>query len=228
MKSMIMLAAVILLIPVTVSAGEDGFIELLNGKNLDGWKVRGGTAEYKFEDGEVVGTTVEGSKNTFLCTEKEYGDFDLRLEVKCDPELNSGVQIRSHVYKEDTPQMSNENRIREAGEVYGYQCEIDDQGSSSSGWFWDEARRTKWLNEESTDPKAKEAFKQGEWNHYRIVAVGNRVQSWVNGVKTAEFTDDLDKKGFIGLQVHSIKKGTGPFSVRWKNVMIKELTEEKK
>ena len=82
---------------------------LFDGKTLDGWKVNGGTASYKVEDGAIVGTTVEGSPNTFLC-KGDYKDFVLELEVKCDPRLNSGVQVRSHVYEKDDADPENRKR----------------------------------------------------------------------------------------------------------------------
>jgi hypothetical protein len=200
---------------------------LFEGESLDGWTIEGGTATYEIVDDMIVGTTVEGSKNTFLCTEKDYSDFEMELDVLCDPELNSGIQIRSHVYQKPTPQMSNPNRIREEGEVYGYQCEITDSESGRSGSFWDEGRRTKWLNALPENPEARKAFREGEWNHYRIRAEGDRIQSWINGEKIADFKDDLDDSGFIGLQVHSIRQGTGPFQVRWKNIYLNDLSEKK-
>src|SRR5690606_29550302 len=125
------------------------FVKLFDGRTLDGWVVKGGTATYRVEDGAIVGRTVEGSRNTFLSTPRDYANFELTFEVKCDPQLNSGVQIRSHVYKEDTPQESNPKRIREKGEVYGYQCEIAANGTA--GKFWDEGRRTKWLDDAPED-----------------------------------------------------------------------------
>jgi hypothetical protein len=70
---------------------------------------------------------------------------------------------------------------------------------------------------------AKAAFKKGEWNHYRIVVKGDHYQSWINGVPTADFTQPHDPEGHIGFQVHGIKKGTGPFSVRWRNVKFRKL-----
>lgn len=220
MKHLLALSA--LLFALSADAGQKSkFTSLFNGKSLKGWVVKGGTATYRIADGAIVGKTTEGSKNTFLSTDRNYADFELQLEVKCDVELNSGIQIRSHVYKEDTPQASRPKRIREKGEIYGYQCEITNQAKGTSGNFWDEGRWTKWHDELSE--KGKAAFKDGEWNSYRIVAKGNRIQSWVNGVKCADFTDDMDATGFIGLQVHSIKKGTGPFEVRWRNIRIREL-----
>src|SRR5205823_4530478 len=71
----------------------DGWISLFDGKSLDGWTIKGGKAEYKVEDGMIVGTTVERSPNTFLC-KGPYGDFELEFDVLCDKPLNSGVQIR--------------------------------------------------------------------------------------------------------------------------------------
>ncbi|MBL9083073.1 MAG: DUF1080 domain-containing protein [Planctomycetales bacterium] len=209
------------IISATAAAGD--WVELFDGKSLEGWTKRGGTAEYRVEDGAIVGTTVEGSPNTFLCR-GPYADFELEFDVKCDSKLNSGVQIRSHVYEKDTPQPSNPKRIRKAGEVYGYQCEIDRQEDGVAGNFWDEGRRTKWLDDLAAKPGAAKAFKNDEWNHYRIVAQGDRIRSWVNGVACADFRDATDASGFIGLQVHSIKKDAGPYEVRWKNIKLRELS----
>jgi hypothetical protein len=209
-------------VSVTDAADKANWVTLFDGKTLDGWTRQGGFANYEAKDGMIIGTTAEGSKNTFLC-KGPYSDFELELQVLCDKELNSGIQIRSHVYEKDTPQMSKPERIREKGEVYGYQCEIATEESGSSGNFWDEGRRTQWLDDFSSKPQARQAFKEGQWNQYRIVAQGDRIRSWVNGVPCADFRDDLDATGFIGLQVHGIKQGTGPFQVRWKNIRIREL-----
>jgi hypothetical protein len=203
-------------------AAEEGWVPLFDGKTLEGWTVRGSPATYKAEDGAIVGTTGTGGPNTFLCR-GPYGDFVLEFEVLCDPPLNSGVQIRSHVYEKDTPQESAPQRVRKAGEVYGYQCEIADQSEGVSGNFWDEARRTRWLDDFAKKPEARAAFRNGVWNRYRIVAQGRRIRSWVNGIPCADFEDDRDAGGFIGLQVHAIKPGIGPFRVRWRSIRIREL-----
>ncbi len=192
------------------------WVQLFDGKTLAGWERQGGTATYRVEDGSIVGTTAEGSSNTFLCTTRDYANFELIAEVKCDPALNSGFQVRSHIYEEDSPQESKPDRIRKAGEVYGYQCEIADNGTA--GKFWDEGRRTLWLDEARDDLGDAHPYKPGEWNEYRILCQGDRLRSWVNGVERADFTDDRDASGFIGLQVHGIKAGTGPYDVRWRNL----------
>ncbi|MGE3820284.1 MAG: family 16 glycoside hydrolase [Isosphaeraceae bacterium] len=194
-----------------------GWIDLFDGETLDGWAVRGGNASYKVEDGAIVGTTVEGSPNTFLC-KGDFQDFVLEVDVKCDPRLNSGVQIRSHVYSPENPDPAGK---RAPGVVYGPQCEIALRESGTAGRFYDEGRRGKWLCELA--PETAKVFKDDDWNHYRIVARGDRYRSWVNGVACSDFTDDLDASGFIGLQVHGIAKGTGPFEVRWRNVHLRPL-----
>ncbi len=209
----------------TLTAGtpiEQAPIPLFNGASLDSWAVNGGTAEYAINGEMIVGTTVEGSKNTFLC-KGPFHDFELEFDVRCDPPLNSGVQIRSHLYQQDTPQASKPNRMRKAGEVYGYQCEIARGELGVSGNFWDEARRTRWLDDFSDRPEAQKAFKDNQWNRYRIVARCNRIRSWINEIACADFQDDTDASGLIGFQVHSIRKGTGPYRVRWRNIKIQPL-----
>jgi acetyl esterase/lipase len=202
------------------STSSEGWMPLFDGKTLDGWTVRGGFATYKVENGEIVGTTAEGSPNTFLC-KGDFGDFVLELEVLCNPALNSGVQVRSHVYAKDGPDPLDPTKQRKAGVVHGPQCEIARRASGSAGAFYDEARRGRWIDEPK--PAAKDAFEDDGWNRYRIVVQGNRYRSWLNGTATADFTDDVDERGFIGLQVHGIKKGTGPYEVRWRNVRLREL-----
>src|SRR5574337_1030642 len=79
------------------SGAQNGWTSLFDGKTLNGWKKLGGTANYNVENGMIVGSTVINSPNTFLCTEKQFGDFILELEVKIDDTTsNSGVQLRSH------------------------------------------------------------------------------------------------------------------------------------
>jgi hypothetical protein len=221
-KSLTLVFILLVAFGLAAAVDESGWVSLFDGKTLEGWSVKGGEAKYKVEDGAIVGTTVERSANTFLCR-GPYSDFVLEFDVLCDKELNSGVQIRSHAYEKDTPLESKKGQIRKAGTVYGYQCEITKAEEGVAGNFWDEARRTKWLDDFSKKPEAAKAYKDGEWNHYRIVAQGDRIRSWVNGVPCADFRDELDASGLIGLQVHSVRPGTGPYVVRWKNIRLREL-----
>jgi hypothetical protein len=198
-----------------VQPAEDGWTSLFDGRSLEGWVQRNGTATYRVEDGCVVGKTTEGSPNSFLCTEKDYGDFELKFEVLVDDALNSGVQIRSA----SKPEFKSSR-------VHGPQVEIAINGSA--GYIYGEALDTGWLCENRTDPEANAAFKKGQWNQFRVLAVGKSIKTWVNGVPVADLVDEKSNmlSGFIGLQVHGIKKGTGPYEVRWRNLTIKDLTQK--
>lgn len=201
-----------------LSAADAKAKPLFDGKSIEGWTVNGGYATYKVEDGAIVGTTAEGSPNTFLC-KGPFADFELEFDVLCDNELNSGVQIRSQV-RTSTDEKTKKTKTV----VYGYQCEIAPGDLPNCGNFWDESRAGKWWDDFTKKPEAVHtAFKRGEWNHYRIVAQGDHLRSWVNGVAAADFHDKTDPSGLIGLQVHGVGKGKGPYSVRWKNITLREL-----
>jgi len=198
---------------------------LFDGRTLEGWEVRSGFAKYRVEDGAIVGTTVEGSPNTFLCTKRPYGDFVLEFEVKVDPALNSGVQIRSSAYEKETVTTIWRNgRERQqkhaAGRVYGYQVEI--ASGTHAGGIYDEARLAKWLYDTAQDPKASKAFKDNQWNRFRVLCHGDLIKTSVNGVPCTDMRDPVDQAGFIGLQVHGYR-GEKPAQVRWRNLRIKDL-----
>jgi len=188
------------------------WVPLFDGKTLDGWEQRNGTATFRVEDGCIVGKTAEGSPNSFLCTKKEYANFELRFEVKVDDALNSGVQIRSK---------SRDNK--KEGRVHGPQVEISTDGMA--GFIYGEGLTTGWLSKDRSDPKARVAFRKGQWNKYRVLAVGKSIKTWVNDVPVADLIDEQTgmKSGFIGLQVHSIPKGKGPYEVRWRNLEIRVI-----
>jgi len=191
------------------------FVNLFNGKNLDGFTQRNGTATYRVEGDCIVGKTSEGSPNSFLCTDKLYGDFELKFEVKVDPELNSGVQIRSQSV-DDKPE----------GRVNGPQVEIS--LDKMAGYIYGEGLPGGWMVADA-DRKPHDHFKDGEWNSYRVLAKGSRIQTWINDEPIADLTHEerfkTHSRGFIGLQVHGIAAGTGPYEVRWRNLKIRELTK---
>jgi hypothetical protein len=206
---------------------EEGFRELFNGKDLKGWVRRGGKAKYRAEDGEIIGSSVPGTPNSFLCTEKDYADFILELEFKVDPRLNSGVQIRSEYVPEGKTVKSAGKTIKggKGGRVYGYQVEIDPdvkRGRLWTGGIYDEGRRG-WLKTLEKNDKARKAFKPGEWNHFRIECKGDSIKTWLNGVAAAELKDSATPRGFIGLQVHGVGKRKEPLEVRFRKIRLKEL-----
>lgn len=226
MKTRFLFPLLVTLASPALLSAQEGWQEWFK-DGLGDAKIVSGTATYKVEDGVLVGTTVDGSPNTFL-VKGPFKDFELQFEVKVDDDLNSGVQVRSHLAKEGdpAPEGSKGDKPLPAGRLYGPQCEIAVNGTA--GDFYDEARRGTWWSiltktEAVRSDAAKAAFKKGEWNHYRIVVQGDHYQSFVNGVKTADFTQPGDPEGHIGFQVHGIKKGSGPYTVRWRAVKFKTL-----
>lgn len=210
-----MMTALVLVLAVPFSAfcaDDEGLVSLFDGKSLDGWVQRNGKATYRAEDDAIVGRTAKNSPNSFLCTKKAYCDFELHFEVKVDKGLNSGVQVRSR---------SSEDYKNER--VHGPQVEIE-TAPGESGYIYGEATGRGWL---SPKRDIKDAYKNDQWNHYRVRAVGPRIQTWINGRKVEDLTDEKSSKcGFIGLQVHGVGN-RGPFEVRWRNIKIKDLAPEK-
>ena len=217
--------ALIIMGVATVHAHEK-LAPIFDGKSLKGWTQKGGKADYRIEDGQIVGTSKTKTPNSFLCTEKMYSNFILELEYKVDPSLNSGIQIRSNMYEEDKvytwidAKGDEKQKKVPAGRVHGYQVEIDPSPRAWSGGIYDESRRG-WLNNLKENEPARKAFKQNEWNHYRIVANGESIKTWINGVPAADLKDDMTASGFIALQVHNAKENG--HEVRWRNIRLKEL-----
>lgn len=206
-------------------AADEGFVNLFNGKTLDGWEQRSGTAEYRVEGDAIVGKTVLNTGNSFLCTKKKYGDFVLEFEFKVASEMNSGVQFRSEYYdKETTVEINGKPKKFPADRVFGYQYEVDPSKRAYTGGVYDEARRG-WLADLKENEAARLAFKGGDWNSARIECRGENIKTWINGVVAADFKDAMTKEGIIALQVHGIGNKTEKAGeeVRWRNLRIKEL-----
>ncbi|MDA1017156.1 MAG: DUF1080 domain-containing protein [Planctomycetota bacterium] len=212
-------AALISMTTATAVAEGPEWVSLFDGKSLKGWIQKNGTATYKVVEGTVLGTTKEGSPNSFLCTEKLYQNFTLEFEVKCHNQLNSGVQIRS--------QTAAAKGDQKFGRVNGPQVEIEASGANGAeaGYVYGEATGRGWLTPQER-LKPHKHFKDGEWNKFRVVTKGPRIQTWINGVMIEDLTDEAiyktHSKGFIGLQVHGIGKGAGPYTVSWRNIRIHE------
>lgn len=191
------------------SAQEEKWQLLFNGKDTVGWRQLNGKAKYAIKNGVITGTTVHGEPNSFLATEKEYGDFILEFEFKIDSTINSGVQFRS-----------NSTAAFQNGRVHGYQYDIDPSKRRWCGGIYDEARRG-WLYSLDLNPAAKATFKQNQWNKARIECFGTSVRTWLNNTPASFFIDSMSTRGFIALQVHSIDKNdTEGKAVSWRNIRI--------
>jgi Domain of Unknown Function (DUF1080) len=226
MNTRLLLSAVALSFSIS-SQAEDGFVPLFDGQTLTGWEQHSGTAEYRVQDGAIVGKTVPNTGNSFLCTAKKYGDFILELEFKVDPSMNSGIQFRSNYYTQETEvEIAGKKKKFPADRVHGYQFEIDPSPRAYTGGVYDEGRRG-WLFDLKNNEAARKAFKQGEWNKARVECRGSSIKTFLNGVPAADFTDEMTKEGVIALQVHGIGKKTEAVGkeVMWKNIRIQELRE---
>lgn len=215
-------------------AQAEEFTPLFNGENFDGWEQAGGEAKYRIEDGVIVGESVANTPNSFLCTQKLYGNFVLEYDYKCDALLNSGVQFRSNVYAIETSVSgSSKKKMIPAGRVHGYQVEIDPNKPDRmwSAGIYDEGRRG-WLypgarggDAEAFTKQGQSVFKPGQWNSVRVQCNGTTIRTWLNEELRSDFEDDMTPKGLIALQVHGVGKHPEAVgkTVMWRNLRIKEL-----
>jgi len=184
------------------NAQEGGFVELFDGKTTTGWTKPYDWGDVKVEGGQIHLT---GAKKFFLVTEKTYRNFVLEGEVFCPVGGNSGFQFRCHY-------MPNK--------LWGYQAEVDTSDRKWAGGLYDEGRRA-WLVDLKNKPEAQAAFKNGEWNRYRIEAVGDHLKIFVNGVQTVDFHDSMDAEGHIAIQHHG-EKG---LTYKFRNLRVKVLPD---
>jgi hypothetical protein len=231
------LASLLLLSGSSLFADQE--VKIFNRKDLSGWTKRGGNGSYSVEEGQIVGRSAPNTTNTFLCTNKEFGDFELELDFKIDPhDFNSGVQLRSH----SRPEKGQER-------VYGYQVEIDTKPTNKPDRPWTggiyfeggklDEKATKetgksvwirpgsWLNDLRENEAAQRSRRLGEWNHLKIVAKGRHIQTWLNDVPAADYTEKDEKafspKGFIALQIHAVGKSEDTKEVHFKNIKLTTL-----
>lgn len=224
MKRTLVASLLALATAFSLHAQDGEWKSLFNGKDFTGWAQHSGTAKYRVEDGCVVGETVLGTGNSFMCTTKEYANFILEFEFKVPAGMNSGVQFRSQFYDKETEVVINDKPKKfPADRVHGYQFEIDPSARAYTGGVYDEARRG-WLNDLKNNEAARKAFKDGEWNKGRIECKGDSIKTFINDVPAADLKDSLTPKGIIALQVHGIGKNGKPGSeIRWKNIRLQEL-----
>ena len=195
--------------PLTADKAKDeeaGFVSLFDGKTLAGWKGR--SELWSVRDGSIVGNTKPKGIdfNTFLISEKEYGNFHLKVNFKFSGG-NSGIQFRSR-------QIGDPQRFV----VSGYQADI---GEGYFGAIYDEARRNRLLVTPDKEVVQK-AYKKDDWNVYEIRAVGKKIELTLNGVTTAKYVEmekDIAEKGILALQIH----GGHPMEVIFREIRIKEL-----
>ncbi|MEQ8788566.1 MAG: DUF1080 domain-containing protein [Pirellulaceae bacterium] len=192
---------------------DEGFVSLFDGKSLAGWE--GKESVFRVEDGAIVAGSLKRRipQNEFLCTAKDYGDFELRLSARLRGEgKNAGVQFRSR-------------RIPDHHEMIGYQCDMGVmQDRSIWGSLYDESRRRKFLADGDA-VKLSKMVKADGWNELIVRCQGPRIQIWVNGLQTVDYTEPdpkIEQRGLIGLQIHS----GAPAEVAYKDIRIKSLDKK--
>jgi hypothetical protein len=191
-------AAVAVMPAVLLSVQDTGPASLFDGKTFDGWE--GNLALFRIEGGAIIAGTLAAKieRNEFLCTIREFQDFELRLRVKLlgGEKANAGVQFRTA-------------RIPNQHEVSGFQA---DMGAGWWGALYDESRRKKVLKGPD-QTKMKDVIRDGKWNDYVIRADGPRVQLSINGVQTVDYVETdstVAESGVICVQIHA-----GPPSEAW-------------
>lgn len=187
---------------------EKGFTRLFDGKTLKGWN--GDQTVFRIEDEAIVGGQLNDKipHNYFLECDRPFSDFELRLQFQLKGKAtNAGVQIRSE-------------RIPDHHEMIGYQADL---GQNYWGCLYDESRRRKVLA--GSDKKQLETvLKKEDWNDYRIVCRGPRIQLFINGLKTVDYSEtdsEIPLTGHIAVQIHG-----GPAGEAWyRNIRIRELED---
>lgn len=201
-----LLALIALVSGAAIAADAEGFVSLFDGRTFAGWE--GNEKVFRIADGAIIGGSLQEkvARNEFLCTTKEYGDFELRLKFKVlGKGANAGVQFRT-------------KRIPNHHEVIGYQADLGD------GWWgslYDESRRKKILAKADAEAVNK-VLKRDDWNEYLIRAQGRKIQLFINGLKTVDYTEPdeaIEQKGVIAVQIH----GGPPSEASYKDLQIKEL-----
>jgi hypothetical protein len=209
----LMLAALVALAcePADRAPAAEPWQPLFDGQTLEGWENPYDWGDAWVEDGEI---RLLGDRKFFLTTTRPYRDFVFESEILMpEGQANSGFMFRAHV---------------DSNNVVGYQAEVDPSDRRWSGGLYDEGRRG-WLHPVRGDSVSEAAFREqgghayrhGEWNHYRIEAIGDRLKIWVNDVLTTEIEDTMDREGYLGLQHH----GEEGQVYRFRNIRIQEVGE---
>jgi hypothetical protein len=208
MKASLACAMAAAVMPTVLSGIQPvGPVPLFDQKTFNGWE--GNLAHFRIESGAIVAGTLTAAiaRNEFLCTTREFKDFQLRLRVKLlgGDKANAGVQFRTR-------------RIPDHHEVIGFQA---DMGAGWWGALYDESRRKKVLKGPD-QARMKDLIKEGEWNDYTIRADGPRVQLSINGSQTVDYVETdptVADSGLICVQIHS-----GPPSEAWyRDITVEEL-----
>lgn len=201
MKSILKSALTVFGLLLLISCDTNKDISLFNGKDLSGWEIYG-TEKWYVEDGLLISESGPDKEYGYLGTKEHYKNFELNLEFKQEADGNSGVFIRSTV---------------DGTKVSGWQVEVAPPKHDTGGIY--ESYGRGWLIK--PDPEKDKALKYGDWNKMRIVVMGDRVTTYLNGTEMVDYTDEKigEGEGGILLQIHD----GGGIKVYWRDIILKPL-----
>jgi len=192
---------------------------LFNGHNLDGWRMVGSKGIAVVSDSAIVCSQVaDTNEHTFVCTNEKYSDFILEMDIKTDSKCNSGILLRA---SEQAPEECEPGYVS----LYGYQVKLDSQLERkwTGGIFYDFGNSWRWLYSLEHDERARNAHRVGEWNHFRIEAIGSSIKVWVNDIPVTHLINSDYKEGYIALKIHSLPPHFKDQTIRrgrYKNIRI--------
>ncbi|WP_144973497.1 3-keto-disaccharide hydrolase [Bremerella volcania] len=192
---------------------------LFDGTSLEGWTRSQDNDQFALEDSLIVGSS--SGQTRFLYTEKEFADFELEFDVMLhDTDFNSGVQIRTSL-----------SRLNDKGEsrfsVHGPQVDLG-KSPGRSGYIYGQGNRGWFTPKEAL--KSHDLMKNGQWNKVRVLAVGPRIQTWINGEIVSDLVNQEAYKkyprGVVALQVHGVKNPEEKVRhVSFRNIRIREVKQ---
>ena len=168
---------------------------IFNGKNFDGWSIIGGAGKVNIDDGAIkLGQTANTLEHTFIHTNKTYKDFILEVDCKRDAGFFYGILFRA----QPAPDTAH---VR----LYGYQSKVDHNPKRNwtGGIFDDFGNTWNWMYTPVNDQRAQKALKPaGEWDHYRIEAIGDNIKVWLNNIPISNIFNSKYGEGYIALKIH--------------------------
>ena len=180
------------------------WVTLFNGKNLTGWTLKGSTGKAWVEDGQInCQQAANTTEHTYVCTAAKYGDYILETDVKIDGAFSSGIILRCV----DVPESDRKSTTGQIGRssLYGYQVKIDPTPRKWTGGIFDDSgTNLQWYYSLEKDVRAQEVFKLGEWNTFRIEAIGKDIKVWINGVPVTHLVHGKYSEGYIAFKIHAL------------------------
>jgi hypothetical protein len=213
--TLLLILYLLMAVPLCAQEQEIPWESIFNGKDLTGWKIVGSKGIAYVKDGEILcHRTKNTTEHTFVTSVKKYSDFILEIDFKLDPPgYSAGVLVRCIDAVQDTA------KVR----LYGYQVKIDQSARSWTGGVFDDFGGSwKWMYDLSENESARKAFKLGEWNTFRVEAIGDNIKVWLNDVPSTNLFNKKYKEGYVALKIHALKPdGQGEdLLIHFKNIRM--------